>query len=372
MIAAMARPARTPAPAVTTAVVRERLTAQLLAGEPATTPAEVAGRLLAVQAQDPRGIRLAIRARTRGLSAAGLDEALTSQRSVLITWLNRGTLHLVRSEDYWWLHPLTAPRMLTGVARRLAQEGVPPDDAERGVAVIERSLAGEGPLTRAQLAERIAAAGVRTQGQALIHLLALASVRGIAIRGPVAGRQHAYALTRDWLGPPPGPFDRDRALAELARRYLAGHGPATEADLATWAGLPLRDARRGLSQIAPLLGDQSGGLARLAGAPAAAALPPPKLLGPFEPVLLGWSSREFITAGHAGAIAVGGVFRSFALAGGRAVATWGLADGKVTLSPLREFGPRTSAALAADAADVMRFLGEGAPVTPEAPRGSRE
>ena len=205
-------------------LVAQRLAAQLLSGTPARSTAEVAGRLLAIQAQDQRGARLAVRARSTGLSAADVDGALTRDRSVIVTWLNRGTLHLVRAEDYWWLHPLTTPPLLRGNARRLAQEGVPPQDAERGVAVIERSLTAEGPLTRAQLSERIAAAGVRTEGQAIIHLLALATLRGLTLRGPMASRDHAYVLVRDWLGAPPGPFDRDRALAELAARYLAGHG----------------------------------------------------------------------------------------------------------------------------------------------------
>src|SRR3954447_20046217 len=80
-------------------VIRHRLTAQLLGGEPARDPVAVAERLLAVQAQDPRGARLAIRSRTAGLSAADVDRAFTDDRSIVITWLNRGTLHLVRSED---------------------------------------------------------------------------------------------------------------------------------------------------------------------------------------------------------------------------------------------------------------------------------
>jgi hypothetical protein len=78
----------------------------------------VAERLLAVQGQDARGVRLAIRARTSGLSVAAFDHALTEERSLVIAWLNRGTLHLVRSEDHPWLHALTAPRLLTANARR--------------------------------------------------------------------------------------------------------------------------------------------------------------------------------------------------------------------------------------------------------------
>jgi hypothetical protein len=106
--------------------IAERLTAQLLAGPPARGPEAVVRRLLAVQGQDPRGARLAIRARSRRLSAADVDRALTDDRSLLITWLNRGTLHLVCREDYGWLHALTAPRHLAGNARRLAEPGRTP------------------------------------------------------------------------------------------------------------------------------------------------------------------------------------------------------------------------------------------------------
>src|SRR5207237_2650704 len=106
-----------PDPGVTS-VLEERLTAQLLAGPPARDPVAVAERLLAIQAQDPRGARLAIRARTTGLSVADVDRALTDDRSLLITWLNRGTLHLVRLEDYPWLQALTTPQLAAGNARR--------------------------------------------------------------------------------------------------------------------------------------------------------------------------------------------------------------------------------------------------------------
>ena len=118
-----------------------RLTAQALAGEALSSPPAVAERLLAVQGQDPRGARLAIRARTEGVVAADVDRALSEERSLLITWLNRGTLHLVRSEDYPWLHALTTPSHFASSRRRLQQEGVPEDAAERALARIEATLA---------------------------------------------------------------------------------------------------------------------------------------------------------------------------------------------------------------------------------------
>jgi hypothetical protein len=336
-------------------LIAERLASQLLAGPPADSALDVVERLLAVQAQDPRGFRLAVRARTAGLAAADVDRALTVDRSLVVTWLNRGTLHIVTAEDYWWLHALTTPQTLVGNARRLAQEGVSPEEADRGVHVVERSLAG-GPLTRVELRDRIAAAGVRVQGQALVHILMLANLRGVAVRGPMSGGQHAYVLVRDWVGrPPPGP-DRDGALAELARRYLAGHGPAGERDLARWSGLPLRDVRRGLSAIAGDLDERGDGLVALAACHADVDLPPPRLLGAFDPLLLGWVSREPILGRHEQGVVVGGLFRPFALARGTAVATWSMPKGHVELAPFGRLPSQDAAALRREAEDVERFL----------------
>jgi hypothetical protein len=339
----------------TASIFAERFVSQGLAGPPERDAVSVAGRLLAVQGQDPRGARLAIRARSEGLTAAHVDRALTEERSLLITWLNRGTLHLVRSKDYPWLQMLTTPPLVSSCSRRLRQEGVAPQLGEKAVKTIERSLAKEGPLTRHQLRERLDSADVPTEGQALIHLLFLAAVRGVAVRGPMVGKDHAYVLVRDWLEPQPA-VEREAALAELARRYLVGHAPANDRDLARWAGLPLRDARAGLAAIASELVERDDGLVHLAKHPPIAEVPGPRLLGAFDPLLLGWTSRELILGPHTHLVTLNGIFRPFAMVKGRAVGTWKLNRGKVTIEPLGKVSKAASAALAADAADVERFM----------------
>jgi hypothetical protein len=333
------------------APIAERLTAQGLAGTPLKRPVDVAERLLAVQGQDPRGARLAVRARTAGLSAADIDRELTADRSLLITWLNRGTLHLVRSEDYPLLQALTTPQLLTSSTRRLRQEGVSEKAAERGMETIERSLVEEGPLSGEQLKERLEVAGVPIARQAFIHLMFLSALRGISVRGPMVGKQHAYVLVRDWLGPQE-PVDRDAALAELARRYLVGHGPADDRDLARWAGLPLRDARGGLDAIASQLVEREDGLVDLAKRPPAEPHP----LGAFDPLLLGWTSREEVVGPHKLLVTINGIFRPFALVDGRAVAIWRYAGGKVTIEPLGKVTKKAAAALETDAVAVEEFL----------------
>ena len=140
--------------------------------------------------------------------------------------------------------------------------------------------------------------GVRTEGQAMVHVLALASIRGLIVRGPAARRDQTFVLARDWLGAPPPAMSREAALGELARRYLAGHAPAADRDLAQWAGTGLRDARLGLARCGAV--QRADGLAELPASPqhAAAALPPPLLLGAFDPLLLGWASRDLIVGPH--------------------------------------------------------------------------
>lgn len=345
--------------------------AEPLAGPPAgVSPADVVGRVLAVQAQDLRAARRALRARSPGLVARDVDAALSRDRSLVVTWLVRGTLHLVRPDDLPWLHALTAATRLATSRRRLGQEGVPPDDADRAVTTVERALADAGPLTRSELAVRIARAGIRTEGQATPHILMLAALRGLVVLAPVGeDGAHAFALWRDWLGSPaPAALEgaaRAAALARLARRYLGGHGPAGDADLARWSGLPLRDARAGLRAIGGELTELGGGrvdLAIRAAAPPPPA-PAPRLLGAFDPYVLGWRDRGFLVAPeHARRVHPGaGILRAAATAGGRAVGTWTArrsgARLTVEIDPFAPLDATVETALRADAADVARFEG---------------
>jgi len=283
------------------------------------------------------GARLAVRARTVGPTAADFDRAL-NEREVLITWLNRGTLHLVAAEDYFWLHAVTAPRLLTGNTTRLAQLGVPADAADQDVEIITGALAADGPLTRAELAERVA------HPHAFLHLIFRAAQAGRVVRGPMRGKQHCYVLVRDWLGEPPR-LDRDAALRNLGARFLAGHGPADDRDLAKWAGIPLSEARVAL---------------RDAKAPrrAAASLPPARLLGSFEPMLLGWTSRELFVGPNERNLVLGGMFLPVMMAAGRAVGTWRMPARRLVLSPFDAITPEEAAAFQADFEDVRRYLGQ--------------
>ncbi len=374
------------------ALLRRRLVAQGLAGPPlgagAEGPVAVARRLLATQGQDPRAFRLAVRARTRGTTGADVDRGLSEERSLLVTWLNRGTLHLVTREDYPLLQALVAPWQRTGAMTRLAQLGIDEALADRAVALVDRWLADEGPLSRAGLRQRLLAAGIPAEGQGLVHVLFRASLDGVLVRGPVAGGaagggrgdgggagaasgvEQLYARVADWLPEAPEAVAAVRrepevGYAEIARRYLAGHGPADPRDLAKWLAVPLGQVRSALGALGSRVVETDGGLVELAAAHETGAsegggpvrLPPPRLLGAFEPLLLGWRSREEVLGGHEGTVISGGVFRGVGLAGGRAVGAWRFGGPGVDFTPFGPLSESVERALARDAEALLRFLG---------------
>jgi hypothetical protein len=112
-----------------------------------------------------------------------------------------------------------------------------------------------------------------------------------------------------------------------------------------------------LRAIASELDEREDGLVDLAGRPGAAELPSPRLLGPFEPVLMGWTSRTPLLGAHeAAAVTVNGLFRPFALVGGRGIATWRMRGSELVLVPFGRLARADQRALDEDAADVLRFF----------------
>jgi Winged helix DNA-binding domain len=213
---------------------------------------------------------------------------------------------------------------------------------------------------------RLSANGIRTEGQATFHLLMFAALRGTSVLGPLKGGGQAFVLTEDWLGARPlvqlEGRDRDAALAELARRYLIGHGPARPEDLATWAGVPLRDARAGFKSIAHDLVDDSD-VVEIAKRTQASSPPPPNLLPAFDPYLLGWKDRNFaVTEAHRKRVHPGGgILRPVVLVDGAAAGTWSARrrGGALTIG-IDSFGRLTDGvanALHQQALDVARFEG---------------
>ena len=316
-----------------------RARAQLLGSDRAESVAEVVRTVVAVQAQDVRPARLAVRVRSRGLVAADVDAACRDA-VVVRTWLMRGTLHMVLADDVRWLLRVFGARNADKYAGRRRQLGLDDDLCRRALATLSTVLA-DRPMERAPLVAALAEDGVVIDpaSQAPAHLLMLAASRGLVCRGPETDRDEpTYVLLDDWA--PRTDEDPAADLGRLANRYLAGYGPADAADLAAWSGLPVGLARRafaaaGIEQAEPV------------GSGASAV----RLLGHFDNYLLGYQDRQV----HAN----GGFIMPTVLVGGRAVAEWRMTPaGEVSLEPFEALSDRVQRGVRAELDDLARFLGK--------------
>jgi hypothetical protein len=339
-----------------------RARSQYLLEERLTGPAEAVGAVAGIQAQEPVAAALSIRVRTTGLTRADVDRALVEERSIVRLWAMRGTIHLVAAEDAAWLVDLFGPLAVRASHRRLEQLGVATADHPRAVSLIRTALAEDGPLTRAELMQHLAPAGITTDGQAAAHLPQLAALEGHVCFGPMRGSKDTYALVQDQVPKTAPRLDRETALAELARRHVAAYGPAAPRDLAAWSGLPLRDARAGWQLIARELAevDAAGERAWVPARDAArAAEPPPspplvRMLPAFDTYLLGYRDRAIaVPAQHSARVwPGGGIIRPTVVENGLAVGTWRRAGARVTVEPFATAEP----AVEEELADIARFL----------------
>jgi hypothetical protein len=331
-------------------------------------PGAIARAIGAAQAQSFDAARHQLRVRSTGLTAGAVDRAFGQERSVVRTWLMRGTLHLCAVDDLRWMLDVLGPTNNWIDATRRAGLGLDDATCRRGVALLRKALA-HGPVARRQLRERVVAAGLIDEpvGQWLIHLLFHAATIGVICCGPRLGRDDSFVLLDDWVPASDGPRG-EAALVELARRYLAAYGPASVADFAAWSGLPSGLAKVGMAGIGAGMVAFPGAIPGLwtlgpVAGEARSSRPVVRLLGHFDTFLLGYRRREHI--GDAAAEAWihqggGGWIRPVVCVDGWIAGGWRLdARGsgfEITVIPFAPLSRRIEAGIDREVASISDFL----------------
>lgn len=322
--------------------------------------------LCGVQAQDLPAARLAIRARTTGLTDTGVEKERVDDRSFVRTWAMRGTLHLVASGDLEWLRRLLSPGIIKANARRSKQLGLDEATYRRALDLIDGALAGGLALNRAGLREVLAAGGVDASGQRAPYLLARAAAEGLICEGRLNGRNPDYVRVEDWLGrQATGGGDRKQDLDRLVHRYLDAYGPAGPEDMAAWSGLGVRECREAFLAAGPGLDTVSIGDRTMwfsGKAFADRAVPSVRLLPAFDTFLLGYRDRslhidpKYLKRVNAG----GGIVRPVVMVNGRVAGIWRhkrSPDGvQVGVVPFLRLPAAVVPQLEVEAAEVGRFL----------------
>lgn len=307
-----------------------RLVAQRLAGPGWPDAAAAVRHLLALQGQDAAGVVRSIALRTADRSPAGVLAAYDAG-TVVRSWPMRGTLHAVPAEDLGWMLALMTPRPRAAAQRRRSQLGLDEAAVRTAGRTAERVLPARG-LSRAELLAAFAAAGLPTDAGRGYHLIVELAQRGVLCLGPTDGGEQRFVLLDRWVTAPRD-LAGEAALAELALRFLTSHGPATEADLARWAGLPLGQVRTGIAAAGDHLAVTDVGGVRHWFDPALpdllaahrAQARAVHLLPGFDELVLGYADRTAtVPPGVAELIAPGGngVFRPTVVRRGVVVGTW--------------------------------------------------
>jgi hypothetical protein len=233
--------AQAPVRALTTRELNRALLARQLLLERARVPVPRALDLMGcLQAQYAPSMYVGLWSRLEAFHRDDLTRLL-EQRAVVQGTLMRVTIHLVSAGDYWPL-ALAVRDARRALWLRATRHAVDAEELAASAGVVRERLR-EGPIRRKELDELIGRD--RSIGVGLWVDL---------VRVPPSGtwerrRADLYGLAEDWLAPPPDDLTVESATDHLVRRYLRGFGPATAADTADWAGLPVATVQASLDRL---------------------------------------------------------------------------------------------------------------------------
>lgn len=216
-------------------------------------PDQILHVVVGAQAQDLPAGYLSIRSRSSGITEANIRQ-LHDQAALTWTWCMRGTLHLVTAEDARWLIPLLGPRNNANDIRRMRQLEWTDDTARKAINLLLELIHDRDEITRAEMIEVFKQHGLPSEGQAPVHLICQAVGEGLITTAGFRGSKPTYTLFEKRHGKLQ-PLQPNQAMAELARRYLSGFGPASARDFSYWSGLKMGEVNQAWAQLSNELRD---------------------------------------------------------------------------------------------------------------------
>lgn len=353
-------------------IAAQRLENQRLTRQAPRDPAAVVAWFGAVQSQDYPAAKWALALRMPdGTTDAHIERAFNDGR-ILRTHVMRPTWHFVAAADLHWMLELTAARVHRGLTYGYRMLELDLALRNRAAAVIERAVGGGQCLTRAELGERLARAGVVAKGVRLALLTMHAELERVICSGPLRGKQPTYALLAQRAARPRR-LAPDEALAELTKRYFRSHGPATIRDFVWWSGLTVADAKRGL-EINKARRKEFGGLTYWSGPRSRAqesANPLVQMLPIYDEYIVAYRDLDAVPRAQA----AWGILQQAIIAGGQVAGTWKAIikrdERMVEVKTLRKLTSAESRALAEAVARYGRVLEMPVAISGRAGAGGR-
>jgi hypothetical protein len=154
---------------------------------------------------------------------------------------------------------LTAPKILANMRWRHKELGLTEKTLSKSNTIIKKALTTTSFLTREELGKILSRSKIKTTENRLSHLLLYAELHGLICNGPVQNKKQTYALLSKRVKRGKK-LSKEKALAELAKRYFQSHGPATLNDFIWWSGLSPKEAREGIGLVKPALASEKTGM----------------------------------------------------------------------------------------------------------------
>ncbi len=218
-----------------------RLASQQIGGTKYSLAKDVLKWMGAMQAQDFAMAKWAVGIRFPNSTEQEISAAI-DKGDILRTHILRPTWHFVTSDDIYWMLELTAQQIKNSFHSRNNQLGLTKTILSKSISIIEKSLNGGNHLSREALIAELGKAKIATDENRASHIFAWAELEGLICSGKIEKGKPTYAILEERV-PRKKPFNKDEALATLARRYFSSRCPATLQDFVWWSGLTVSQAR---------------------------------------------------------------------------------------------------------------------------------
>ena len=168
----------------------------------------------------------------------------------------RGTLHFVAAADVRWMLELLTPRIVAASEKRRLDLELDAKVFKRSAKIFTTALQGGRQLTRGAIHALLEKGRIAMSPQRSYHIFWKHAQEGLICFAAHEGKQPTFALLEEWI-PAAKRWEREAALAELAKRYFTGHGPATLRDFVWWTGLRAADAKAAVGLVSGQLASET-------------------------------------------------------------------------------------------------------------------
>jgi hypothetical protein len=222
---------------------------------------KVVSDICGLHAQAAKSPYLALWSRVEGFEDQLLDKALFEDKSLVKTWVMRGTLHIIPAEELP-VYNRSLRRMWFEHHGRFMRAPEWPTIEQRRSQIYPKILQAltQKPLKRKDLGDKVRS---MLKDKSLPYerlfsgwggILKETAYEGLTVHAEPCERESCFSNLRWWL--PRIKLDsisEEEAQKRLFIKYLRGYGPATQQDFSLWSGSMAGDAKRAIENASSMI-----------------------------------------------------------------------------------------------------------------------